>query len=270
MTRSGTILDEIVAHKRTELVAARQAVPEAALRRMVQERTRWFDFEEAVGRKTARGINVIAEVKKASPSKGVLREDFDPVEIARAYEAAGADAISVLTDEKHFQGRLDDLSAIRRAGVAVPLLRKDFTLGTYHVLEAAAHGADAVLLIARVLSPDKIAECARLADELGMAAVVEVYDAAEVAVAVESPCRIIQINNRDLRTFRVDLRVTEQLAPGIPRDWIIISASGFDSAEAVGKARDAGAHAVLVGEWLVRAPGARDVEARLRSLRGEA
>ena len=273
MTRSGTILDEIVAHKRTELEAARRAVPEAELRRMAQGRTSRFDFEQAVGKETARGINVIAEVKKASPSRGVLREDFDPVEIARAYEAAGADAISVLTDEKHFQGSLDHLSAIRRAGVGLPLLRKDFALGTYHVLEAAAHGADAVLLIARVLSPGEIAECARLADELGMAAVVEVHDAAEVAVAVESPCRIIQINNRDLRTFRVDLRVTEQLAPRIPRDRIIISASGFDSAEAVGKAREAGAHAVLVGEWLVRAPGtggAGDVGARLRSLRGEA
>jgi len=124
-------------------------------------------------------------------------------------------------------------------------------------------------LIARVLSPDEIAECARLAGELGMAAVVEVYDAAEVAVAVESPCRIIQINNRDLRTFRVDLRVTEQLAPRIPRDRVIISASGFDSADAVRTAREAGAHAVLVGEWLVRAPGTGDVGARLRSLRGE-
>jgi indole-3-glycerol phosphate synthase len=273
MTTGGTILDEIVAHKRRELETARRAVPEGRLRQMARDRAVYFDFEHAVGKDTPHGISIVAEVKKASPSKGVLREEFDPVEIARAYEAAGADAISVLTDEKHFQGSLHHLRRVREAGVGVPLLRKDFTLSTYHVLEAAVHGADAVLLIAGVLSAGEIAECARLAAELRLAPVVEVYNAAELAVALESPCRIIQINNRDLRTFQVDLAVTQRLAPRIPGDRIVISASGFDSAETVRTAREAGAHAVLVGEWLMRAPGTGDVgdvAARLRSLRGEA
>ena len=264
MTTGGTILDEIVAHKREELAGARRAVPEERLREMIGERTVYADFEKAVGKPNPLGINLIAEVKKASPSKGVFREDFDSVAIARAYEQAGADAISVLTDEKYFQGSLEDLAQVRRSGVGVPLLRKDFTTSTYHVLEAAAHGADAVLLIAAVLGREEIEAFASVANELRLAAVIEVFNEAELAVALATPCRTIQINNRDLRTFEVDLEVTRRLAPKIPGDRVIISASGFDSAEAVKAARDAGAHAVLVGESLVRAA---DAGAKLRSLR---
>jgi indole-3-glycerol phosphate synthase len=264
VTVGKTILQEIVAHKRVELEAARRAVPESRLRELVEQRSVYADFEHAVGKPNPLGINLIAEVKKASPSKGILRSEFDPVEIAQAYERAGADAISVLTDEKYFQGSLEHLAAIRRS-VRTPLLRKDFAVSAYHVLEAAAHGADAVLLIAAVLTRDEIEEFSAAATELRLAPVVEVYTEAELAVALEAGCRILQINNRDLRTFRVDLRTTARLAPKVPRDRIIISASGFDSAEAVKAARDAGAHAVLVGESLVREA---DPETKLRELRG--
>ena len=265
MTTGGTILDDIVAHKRAELEAVQASVPLARLREMAEARAVYYDFENVVGAPNPLGINVIAEVKKASPSKGVLRESFDPVEIAQAYEAAGAEAISVLTDEKHFQGKLEHVTQIRCSGVGLPLLRKDFTVGEYHVYEAAAAGADAVLLIAAVLERKEIEAFASLAQTLRLAAVVEVYSEAELHVALETACRIVQINNRDLRTFQVDLDVTRRLAPMVPEDRIVISASGFESAEAVAAAREAGAHAVLVGEALMRATDAR---AKLDELRG--
>ena len=265
MTTGGTILDEIIAHKRVELEAAREAVPEARLRELAAQRAVYSDFEAAVGKPNPLGINLIAEVKKASPSRGVFRKDFDPAAIAREYEAGGADAISVLTDERYFQGGLEHLRQVRDSGVSVPLLRKDFTISEYHVLEAAAYGADAVLLIAAVLDRGEIEAFAALAGELHLSAVLEVYDEEELATAVETPCRIIQINNRDLRTFAVDLDVTRRLAPLVPDGRIIISASGFDSAKAVRAARKAGAHAVLVGESLMRDD---DPQARLKELRG--
>ncbi|MBN1917493.1 MAG: indole-3-glycerol phosphate synthase TrpC [Verrucomicrobia bacterium] len=265
MTTGGTILDEIIVHKRAELEAAQKAVPEARLRELVAERAIYSDFEEAVGKTNALGVNLIAEIKKASPSKGVFRADFDPATIAREYEAGGADAISVLTDERFFQGSLAHLRQVYESGVTLPLLRKDFTTSAYHVLEAAAHGADAVLLIAAVLDREEIEAFAALADELHLNAVLEVYNETELAAAVESPCRIIQINNRDLKTFEVDLGVTRRLAPQVPDGRIIISASGFDSAKAVQAAREAGAHAVLVGESLMRGG---DPQATLRALRG--
>jgi indole-3-glycerol phosphate synthase len=264
VTARKTILQEIIAHKRVELEAARRAIPETRLRELIEQRSVYADFGHAVGKPNPLGINLIAEVKKASPSKGVFRNEFDPVQIARAYERAGADAISVLTDQKYFQGSLEHLAAVRR-GVLAPLLRKDFTVSAYHVLEAAAHGADAVLLIAAVLTRSQIEEFAAAAARLRLASVVEVYTEEELAVALEAGSRIIQINNRDLRTFRVDLRTTARLALKVPRDCVVISASGFDSADAVRAARDAGAHAVLVGESLVREA---DPEAKLRELRG--
>lgn len=267
MTTDGTILDEIIAHKRTELEAARRAVPERRLQDLIAKRAVYSDFGEVVGKPNPLGANLIAEVKKASPSKGLFREDFDPAEIAQAYEEGGADAISVQTDEKYFQGSLEHLRRVRESGVSVPLLRKDFTIDTYHVLEAAAHGADAVLLIAAVLSPEAIEEYASLAKHLHLAAVIEVFTEQELEVAVEAGGRIIQINNRDLRTFEVDLDVTRRLAPHVPEGCVIISASGFDSAEAVQAAHRAGAHAVLVGESLMRAD---DVGAALKALRGVA
>jgi indole-3-glycerol phosphate synthase len=265
MTTGGTILDEIIAHKRAELEAAQKAVPEAQLRELAAQRAVYSDFEEAAGKTNPLGINLIAEVKKASPSKGVFRKDFDPAAIAREYEAGGADAISVLTDERYFQGSLEHLRRIRESGVSLPLLRKDFTISVYHVLEAAAHGADAVLLIAAVLAREEIETFAVLAHELHLSAVVEVYNEEELAAAVETACRIIQINNRDLKTFEVDLGVTQRLAPHVPDGRVIISASGFDSAKAVRAARTAGAHAVLVGESLMRQG---NVQAKLKELRG--
>jgi indole-3-glycerol phosphate synthase len=265
MTTGRTILDDIIAHKRAELEAVRARVPQARLRELAEARAVYYDFENAVGTPNPLGINVIAEVKKASPSRGVLREAFDPVEIAQTYEAAGADAISVLTDEKHFQGSLEHLVRIRGSGVGLPLLRKDFTVSEYHVYEAAAAGADAVLLIAAVLGRDEIKALADVAHALRLAAVVEVYSEAELQTALETPCRIVQINNRDLRTFQVDLDVTRRLAPMVADDRIVISASGFESAEAVAAAREAGAHAVLVGEALMRATDART---KIEELRG--
>jgi len=265
MASDGTILEEIVAHKRVELEATRRAVPERQLLALIGERAAFGDFKQAVGKPSVLGINLIAEVKRASPSKGVFREDFEPVAIAQAYEQAGADAISVLTDAKYFGGSLEHLAGIRRGGVKVPLLRKDFTTSAYHVLEAAAYGADAVLLIAAVLTREEIEAFSSAAKRLRLASVVEVFNEEELAIALESGGRIIQINNRDLRTFEVDLGVTRRLARKVPDGCVIISASGFDSPEAVRVARDAGAHAVLVGESLMREA---DIGAKLKSLRG--
>ena len=206
-------------------------------------------------------LRIIAEVKRASPAKGLLRPTLDPIALATAYADAGAAAISVLTNADHFRGSLDDMQAVRSVANprAVPVLRKEFIFDPYQVYESRAHGADAILLIAAVLEPMELKTLRELAESFWMQCVVEVHDEAEVKVALDSGAEIVGINNRDLRTFKTDLEVTERLAPLVPESRVIVSESGIATGGDVERVRRAGAHAVLVGEALIRAedPGAK-------------
>lgn len=206
---------------------------------------------------------IISEVKKASPSRGVLAEEFRPVETGRAYEAAGAAAISVLTDGPFFQGSLADLEAVRGA-VRIPVLRKDFTIDELHVLEAAAHGADAILLIAAILDVGQMRRWRELATSLGMATLVEVHTGEELEAVIDSGAEIIGVNNRDLHTFQVSLDVSLELAAKIPAGATRVAESGIHGAADVARLRAAGYHAFLVGEHLMKSVDAR---AALEALR---
>jgi indole-3-glycerol phosphate synthase len=240
------ILARIVAKKREELsrAAPLDAWERAAELRAVERR----DFRAAL---SARTPAIIAEVKKASPSKGVLARDFDAVRIASAYERGGAAALSVLTDESFFQGSLRDLENAR-AGVALPVLRKDFTIAPSHVLEAAAHGADAILLIAAILSEREIRDFRESAARFGMAALVEVHNRPELDAAIAAGSDLIGVNNRDLSTFEVTLDTSLELAVHMPKGALLVSESGIHSAADIAKLRDAGYSAFLVGEHLMK------------------
>jgi indole-3-glycerol phosphate synthase len=257
----GTILDKIVAAKQREVAAARARVPEQELERQLEGAPALRDFGAALEQKT---IQVIAEVKKASPSAGVLREDFDPPAIAGIYESHGAAAISVLTDEEFFQGKLAYLQMIR-GSVRLPILRKDFIFDRYQLLEARAAGADAVLLIAEVLPGPNLPRLLRQTYELGMQALVEFYDAGNLERVVESGARLIGINNRDLRTFVTRLDHTLELKERLPPDCCLVSESGIRTRQDVLRLEAAGVSAVLVGETLMRAP---DIGAKLDELGG--
>jgi indole-3-glycerol phosphate synthase len=206
------------------------------------------DFRAAL---TAHAPAIIAEIKKASPSKGVIAESFDPVRLARQYEVGGAAALSVLTDAEFFQGSMRDMEAARGA-CGLPVLRKDFTLGADDVLEAAAHGADAILLIAAILQPGEIRSLAGIAADFGMAALVEVHDERDLAKAMETGAAIIGVNNRDLTTFQVTLETSLRLAPMIPARVLKVSESGITAARDIERLRAAGFQAFLVGEHLMR------------------
>ncbi|MGA2882551.1 MAG: indole-3-glycerol phosphate synthase TrpC [Bryobacteraceae bacterium] len=249
------ILATIVERKKLELEVREPNVEERAERSIAQRR----DFLAAV---TARTPAVIAEIKKASPSKGVLAWEFHPATIARSYEQGGAAALSVLTDEKHFQGSLSDLESAR-AAVMLPALRKDFTIDTYHVHQAAAHGADAILLIAAILSERQMRDFRELADHYRMAALVEVHDEEELEPAIASGAQIIGVNNRNLRTFEVALHTSIRLAEKIPAGVVRVAESGIHSSADVQCLRAAGYQAFLVGEHLMKSG---DPSAALRAL----
>jgi indole-3-glycerol phosphate synthase len=257
-----TILDRIVATKLREIDAARQVVSECELERRITALPPSRDFTTALAQ--SKTIAIVAEVKKASPSAGVIRADFDPVAIARTYEAHGAAAISVLTDEHYFQGRLEYLSAVHLA-VACPVLRKEFILDRYQLVEARAAGADAVLLIAECLPGDRLATLQRQAAELGLHTLIELHDADQLSRVLDASGRVIGINNRDLRTFATRIEHTLELLPRIPGDRIVVSESGIRSHADLLKLQAAGAKAVLVGESLMRAP---DIGKALDELRG--
>jgi indole-3-glycerol phosphate synthase len=256
------ILDTIVASKRREIAAAKERRPEADLRRRLSDAPPLRPFRAALER--VRPVAVIAEVKKASPSAGVLRADFDPVAIARAYMENGAQCLSVLTENAFFQGRLDHLTAIRQT-VDVPLLRKDFMFDPYQVLEARVAGADCVLLIAEILPNEMLEGMLAATRRLGMDALVELHDAVELPRVLAAGAGLIGINNRDLKTFETRLDHTIDLAASVPSDICLVSESGIRTAADVERLRAAGAAAVLVGESLLRAP---DVGAALRALIG--
>jgi indole-3-glycerol phosphate synthase len=256
-----TVLDQIVASKRRELDEARACVPEQELEHRLADAPPPRDFRAAL--EAPGGVQVIAEVKKASPSAGILRADFDPVAIARTYAAHGAAAISVLTDAPFFHGHLSHLTAIR-AAVPTPLLRKDFLLDRYQLLEARAAGADAVLLIAEVLDGPALPRLLREAEALGLQALVELYDADNLPRVLDSGARLVGINNRDLRTFATRLEHTLELAPRLPAGCCLVSESGIRNRQDVLRLQAAGVRAILVGETLMRAG---DVAATLAELR---
>lgn len=256
------ILDKIVQHKRKEIEQSKTAVSEAELLRQLPGAPPVRDFRAALEK--VAGVAVIAEVKKASPSAGVLRQDFDPVAIARIYAEHGAAAISVLTDVNFFQGRLDYLILVRQA-VPLPVLRKDFIVDRYQLLEARVAGADAVLLIAEILNDQELHSLLRQAGGLGMQALVELYDADNLQRVIDAGAWLVGINNRNLRTFETRLEHTLDLAARIPKDCLLVSESGIKCRADVERLQAAGVRAVLVGETLMRAP---DIAGKLKELRG--
>ncbi len=254
------ILGRIVADKRQELERRRREEPLGILRtRLAQAAPPTRSLAQAL---RGPSLGLIAEVKRASPSRGVLRADLDPKALVRTYAIGGAAAISVLTEEQHFQGSLADLEAVRavldgRGEPRQPVLRKDFLFDAYHLYEARAYGADAVLLIAAVLEPRLLAELLALARTLGMECLVEVHDEQELERALAADAQIIGINNRDLRTFEVDLAVSERLRPLIPDGRVVVAESGIHTRADVERLQALGVNAALIGEALVTAEDAR-------------
>ena len=251
-----TILEKILCDKADEVAERRRRCPLAELRRMVQDLPPARDFLAALrddGATREIPPRVIAEVKKASPSRGVIRPDFDPVAIARTYAANGAAALSILTDAKYFQGALSFLDDISQT-VTLPLLRKDFTIDAYQVYESRVAHADALLLIVAALEIGELEDFLGLAHELGMAALLEVHTIEELERSLPLHPHLIGINNRDLRTFQTDIETTLRLLPSIPSDVVVVSESGINSAADVRRLRNNGVHAFLIGESLMRAP----------------
>ncbi len=247
------ILQEILKVKAGEIAAAKALRPLAAMRAAAQAAPPARDFVAALRAKIAQGKPaVIAEIKKASPSKGVIREDFDPAGIAASYAAHGAACLSVLTDAHFFQGAAEHLIAAR-AAAAIPALRKDFMIEAYQVHEARAWGADCILLIVAALDAGTLVELEDLAHSLGMAVLVEVHDQTELDTALTLKTPLIGINNRDLRTFATRLETTLSLSPVVPGDRLVITESGILSREHVNRMRQAGINAFLVGEAFMRA-----------------
>jgi indole-3-glycerol phosphate synthase len=247
------ILDKIVAVKREEVAAALKQKPLAVVRADAESRVLTRDFEGALRAKIAAGqAAVIAEIKKASPSKGVLRAEFIPADIAQSYAEFGAACLSVLTDKQFFQGSVDYLKQAR-ASCDLPVLRKDFMVDAYQVYEARAMGADAILLIAACLDDAQMADLEAIARSLDMAVLVEVHDREELTRALKLKTRLVGINNRNLRTFDVTLQTTLDMLPDVPADRLLVTESGILRAEDVKRMRDANVHAFLVGEAFMRA-----------------
>jgi indole-3-glycerol phosphate synthase len=255
---TGTVLDRILAHKQTEIAERSAAEPLETIRARAldQPPARGF-FEALTARRAADRPAVIAEVKKASPSKGVIRADFDPAWIARRYEAAGAACLSVLTDREFFQGGEADLQ-VARAACSLPVLRKDFTLEPWQIWEARAIGADAVLLIVAALEDERLVELAGAAREAGLDVLTEVHTADELERALTTDANLIGINNRDLHNFETRLETTLALRDRVPADRLLVTESGIHSRADVERMQGQGVHAFLVGEGFMRAedPGA--------------
>lgn len=257
------ILDEIAEHSRERVKVAKEKLSLNVIRDLALSSEKGnFAFESALKRE---GLSFICECKKASPSKGVIADDFPYVDIAREYESAGADAISVLTEPKYFLGRNEYLREISDA-VKIPVLRKDFVVDEYMIYEAKTLGASAVLLICAILEDSKLREYIRICDTLGISALVEAHDESEIHTAIDSGARIIGVNNRNLKDFTVDMSNSKRLRKIIPRHVIFVSESGIKTPEDVKAAQDFGANAILVGETLMRADDKRAMLARLKSL----
>lgn len=256
------ILDRLADHARERVSAAKTKLPAEELKRRAADMPKGtFAFERALKKP---GISFICECKKASPSKGLISPDFPYLKIAKEYEAAGADCISVLTEPKWFLGRNEYLKEIA-SSVSLPCLRKDFTVDEYMIYEAKVLGASAVLLITAILGEEQLKEYIGICDELGLSALVETHGGDEAETAVSVGARVIGVNNRDLKDFSVDTENSRRLRDLIPRDILFVSESGVKSREDVAELRDIGADAVLIGEALMRAP---DKRAKLDELRG--
>lgn len=255
--RGPSILDDILRHKVAEVAAARRARPLADLESRLRLAAPTRGMANALRRPHGAPVRAIAEIKRASPSAGAIRPGADPVAVARDYAASGAAAISVLTDEKFFDGRLEYISSVR-AAIELPILRKDFLVDAYQLVEARVAGADAVLLIAAALDPSLLRELVAEAGRLGMDALVEVGSQADVDSALAAGAGLMGVNHRDLRTFEIDMGLTARLAPKLPPDVVLVAESGIRTAADVVRLGAAGCHAVLVGEALMRAesPGA--------------
>ena len=256
------ILDQIIAVKRKEVEQAKARVPLSELKKQSASAGQLRNFKEAISQPGK--LNLIAEIKKASPSKGLLREDFEPVKIAKTYQACGASALSILTDKEFFQGELSFLQAVR-AAVNLPILRKDFIIDQYQLYESVCAGADAVLLIARILSPDELKEFYSLCTELKLGTLCEVHDEQDLEKVLRCGCETIGINNRNLKTFEEDLQVSARLCKEIPDDKIVVSESAIRNLKDVKYLEGLGISAVLIGEAFMRS---EDIEAKVKQLMG--
>ena len=258
-----TILDEIVASKRGELEEQKARFSSAALEERIANQPRPLNMSGAL---LGDRVRLIGEVKKASPSRGLLCHDFDPIQLATTYVQNGAAAISVLTDPR-FQGTLEHMSQVKTATLSygTPVLRKDFIFDPYQVNEARAWGADAILLIVAILTSQQIKDLIALSRSCWMQCLVEVHSSEELNVALDAGAEIIGINNRDLRTFHTDLGITQELVKQVPRGKLVVSESGISTADHVRELKGMGVHATLVGEALVTAP---DVAAKVKELAG--
>jgi indole-3-glycerol phosphate synthase len=253
-------LDKIIAEKLKEVERRQRAFPLPKLRVAIMERPAPLDLAAAI---SGDSLCLIAEVKRASPSRGAIRADLDPVKLASSYAKGGAAAISVLTESRYFGGSREDLESIKRALPYIPILRKDFILKPYQVFESCAWGADAILLIVAILDDNELEELLSLSHALGMQCLVEVHNRDELERALACNARIIGINNRDLDTMTVDINVTGQLRPPIPRGRIVVSESGIRGRDEVQKLKEWKVNAMLVGETLVTAD---DVVAKIKEL----
>ncbi len=255
-------LQKILEHKKQEMSERKARLPLSELKRRLEEEPAPLNFERAI-RSSHEAL--IAEVKRSSPSKGRIREDFDPVAIARVYEENGAAAISVLTEQRFFEGRDSFLRQVRKS-VSLPLLRKDFIIDSYQIYETRFLGADAILFIARALDNGLLGEFLRLSSELGLSSLVEIHDEGDLEKAVSTGARMIGINNRDLSTFSTDLGTSIRLAPLLPKEVAVISESGIRSRRDIERLRAAGVHGFLVGETLM---AAGDIAQKIRELLGK-
>ena len=246
-----TILEQILEHKRVEMAAAYASRPLEELRSQTLDLPRTRGFAGTLRKRAGEETAIIAEVKKGSPSKGIIRTDFDPLSIARCYQEHGAACLSVLTDSRFFYGQLAYLEQIRML-VDLPLLRKDFIIDPYQVYEARLAGADAILLIAAALDIGPLQELTALASELGLDVLLEVHDEGELEKAGSVPAALLGINNRNLSTFVTDLGVTERLAPLVPAGRLVVAESGIETIADIQRLKKAGASAFLIGESLMR------------------
>ncbi len=246
------ILEKIIAKKKEEIEKAKKTMPSGNLKEILKDLPEAMDFKGALSKEIGGGNRIIAEVKKASPSRGVIREEFNPVEIAREYEKHGAVAVSVLTDNNFFMGSLEYLREIKK-NISIPVFRKDFLLDPYQIYESKAWGADAVLLIAAILDEVLLKDFLKLLREVSLFSMVEVHSKKELQMALDAGSEIIGINNRDLRTFKTDLKTTHDLIKHIPEGTIVVSESGIENPGDVTMLKQSGVDACLIGESLMRA-----------------